>query len=162
MEHISHMLWCSLMMRMVVDCDNEKLTMTTMMTRRTVEVFYLPGETKRLGQMLTRMSMLLTTEVRSNQLEKIQLSITLKIYILTKLTTHYISIQVWSPWQTSILTGKTICQGPSLKWLQIKGNGGGGNPEDSKVETLFYSRHWWFPNHWDDVTLPKTGFFHLE
>ena len=62
--------------------------------RRTVEVFYLPGETKRLGQMLTRMSMLLTTEVRSNQLEKIQLSITLKIYILTKLTTHYISIQV--------------------------------------------------------------------
>ena len=38
--------------------------------RRTVEAFYLPGEKKRLGQMLTRMSMLLTTEVRSNQLEK--------------------------------------------------------------------------------------------
>ena len=35
--------------------------------RMTVEVFYLPGETKRLGQMLTRMSMLLTTEVHSNQ-----------------------------------------------------------------------------------------------
>lgn len=38
--------------------------------RMTVDVFNLPGETKRLGQMLTRMSMLLTIEVRSNQLEK--------------------------------------------------------------------------------------------
>ena len=24
----------------------------------------------------------------------------------------------------------------------ITGNKGGGNPEDSTVETLFYSRHW--------------------
>ena len=62
--------------------------------RRTVDVFNLPGETKRLGQMLTRMSMLLTTEVRCNQLEKNQRLIKLKISILTKLTTHYISIQV--------------------------------------------------------------------
>ena len=55
-------------------------------------VFNLPGETKRLGQMLTRMSMLLTIEVRSNQLEKKnQRLIKLKISILTKLTTHYYS-----------------------------------------------------------------------
>ena len=54
-----------MMMRMVIYCEwtVKKLTIG-------VEVFNLPGETKRLGQMLTRMSMLLTIEVRSNQVEK--------------------------------------------------------------------------------------------
>ena len=30
----------------------------------------------------------------------------------------------------------------SVMLVLITGNKGGGNPEDSTVETLFYSRHW--------------------
>ena len=79
--------------------------------RMTVDVFNLPGETKRLGQMLTRMSMLLTIEVRSNQLEKkFSLWSSWKSpfwpnWQHTIIVIYNISIQVWSTWQTSILIG---------------------------------------------------------
>ena len=33
------------------------------------------------------------------------------------------------------------------------GNRGGGNPEDSTVETLFYSRHWFVSNIVDKISL---------
>ena len=117
--------------------------------------------------MLTRMSMLLTTEVHSNQIgKKVNVWSTYKISILTKLTTHYYSdiqyqysglinlTNVHFNWQDNL--SRTKCEMIANQRKRGRRQPWRLNRWDFVLlSPLVISQ----PLHWDDVTLLKTGYF---